>query len=86
MRLFAANIPNLFTADYADSADRSLIFEHPGSSVVSVVNHFDSDFAPCDVLSLPDFKRLSERTPERRDAPLPSRFIPDPEPLTQGGL
>jgi hypothetical protein len=33
------NLPTAFTTDYTDSADNSVIAEHPGSSVTSVVKN-----------------------------------------------
>jgi hypothetical protein len=33
------NLPTAFTTDYTDSADISLIAEHPSSSVTSVVKN-----------------------------------------------
>jgi hypothetical protein len=38
-----ANLPTAFTTDYTDSADNSVIAEHPGSSVTSVVKNSESD-------------------------------------------
>ncbi len=37
------NLPTAFTTDYTDSADNSVIAEHPGSSVTSVVKNSESD-------------------------------------------
>jgi hypothetical protein len=39
---FVVNLPTAFTTDYADSADSSVIAEHPRSSVTSVVKNSES--------------------------------------------
>jgi hypothetical protein len=39
-----ANLPTAFTTDDADSADNSVIAEHPSSSVTSVVKNSESVF------------------------------------------
>jgi hypothetical protein len=46
-----ANLPTAFTTDDADSADNSVIAEHPCSSVTSVVKNpiLSSVFSVCSV-------------------------------------
>ncbi len=56
----------VFTTDYADSADISLIAEHPCSSVTSVVKNADTDLRLLAIFSLTDLDQLDERTTDIR--------------------